>query len=78
MSKLDGDDGKPFLYTRQMLNEQFIQLSGEYFGRYVLEEQTKDEPVLQMMNKMFGGTVDTLPEHLQELWRAIKLLESAE
>jgi hypothetical protein len=74
MSKLDGDDGKPFVYTREILGKEFMRLVGDAFAKKILEEQIKDEPVLQMMDKMFGGTTDELPEHIQEVHRAIQLL----
>jgi uncharacterized protein YbjQ (UPF0145 family) len=76
MSKLDGDDGKPFVYTREILGKEFMRLVGDAFGKKILEEQIKGDEVLQMMNAMFGGTIDELPEHIQEVHKAIKLLES--
>lgn len=75
MSIYDDNDGKPYLYVRQLLTKELYRLSGEYFGNAILQEQIKDEPVAKMLSNMFGTTsTDQMQDELQEVVMALKIL----
>lgn len=75
MGVFDADDGKPFVYVRTVLTQELYKKVGEYFGQHILQMQTKDDPVAQMLTKLFDTTsAQDMSTEIQELTEALALL----
>lgn len=65
-----------FPHAIELLREEFLKKSGEYFGELVVEKAMENDDAALMLKEMFNSAkTDDMPDEINEILLAIRVLQ---